>query len=110
MLLIIILINIILLTAIKKIKKWPANRVAAPHHQLLAMQLSYQGGEGGREGKLHEITDEEEKRKTERRLFSGKYKNITKMATDINGGQPSKAIEEIIFKNMMKIMVNEFNK
>ena len=65
---------------------------------------------GGREGKLHEITDEEEKRKTERRLFSGKYKNITKMATDINGGQPSKAIEEIIFKNMMKIMVNEFNK
>ena len=67
-------------------------------------------GGGGREGKLHEITDEEEKRKTERRLFSGKYKNITKMATDINGGQPSKAIEEIIFKNMMKIMVNEFNK
>ena len=32
------------------------------------------------------------------------------MATDINGSQPSKTIEEIIFKNMMKIMVNEFNK
>ena len=32
------------------------------------------------------------------------------MATDINGGQPSKTIEEIIFKNMMKIMVSEFNK
>ena len=32
------------------------------------------------------------------------------MATDINGSQPSKTIEEIIFKNMMKIMVNQFNK
>ena len=32
------------------------------------------------------------------------------MATDINGSQPSKTIEEIIFKNMMKIMVSEFNK
>lgn len=62
------------------------------------------------EGKLHEITDEEEKRITERKLFSGKYKNITEMVTDINGGQPLKTIEEIIFKNMMKIMVNEFNK
>ena len=31
------------------------------------------------------------------------------MATDINDGVPSKAIEEIIFKNMMKIMLEKFN-
>ena len=26
------------------------------------------------------------------------------------GGQPSKAVKEIIFRNMMKIVLNEFNK
>ena len=58
--------------------------------------------------KVNEITDEE--KKIEEKLLGGKYENLRDMATDINGGQPSKAVKQIIFRNMMKIVLNEFNK
>ena len=45
----------------------------------------------------------------EKKLMSGKYQNIQEMATDINDRKPSKEIEKVIFRNMMKIMLNEFN-
>ena len=32
------------------------------------------------------------------------------MPTDINGGVPSEAVEKIIFKNMMRIMLEEFKR
>ena len=41
--------------------------------------------------------------------MGGKYQNIQEMATDINDRKPSKEIEKVIFCNMMKIMLNEFN-
>ena len=50
------------------------------------------------------------KKKIEEKLLGGKYENLRDMATDINGGQPSKAVKQIIFRNMMKIVLNEFNK
>ena len=45
----------------------------------------------------------------EKKLMGGKYQNIQEMATDINDRKPSKEIEKFIFRNMMKIMLNEFN-
>ena len=45
----------------------------------------------------------------EKKLMGGKYQNIQEMETDINDRKPSKEIEEVTFRNMMKIMLNEFN-
>ena len=45
----------------------------------------------------------------ERKLVTGGYESLSEMATDINGGVPSKDIEQIVFKNMMRIMLREFN-
>ena len=45
----------------------------------------------------------------EKKLMSDEYESLNEMATDINGGTPSKEIEQVIFKNMMKIMLKEFN-
>ena len=45
----------------------------------------------------------------EKKLMSGEYESLNEMARDINGGTPSKEIEQVIFKNMMKIMLKEFN-
>ena len=41
--------------------------------------------------------------------MGGAYESLYDMATDINDGKPSKEIENVIFKNMMKIMLHEFN-
>ena len=45
----------------------------------------------------------------EKKLMIREYGSLNKMATDINGGIPSKEIEQVIFKNMIKIMLKEFN-
>ena len=45
----------------------------------------------------------------EKKLMSGEYESLNEMATDINGGTPSNEIEQVIFKNMMKIMLKEFH-
>ena len=45
----------------------------------------------------------------EKKLMSGEYESLNEMARDINGGTLSKEIEQVIFKNMMKIMLKEFN-
>ena len=45
----------------------------------------------------------------EKKLMSGEYDSLNEMVTDLNGGNPSKDIEQIIFENMMKIMLKEFN-
>ena len=45
----------------------------------------------------------------EKKLMSGEYGSLNEMATNIDGGTPSKEIETVIFKNMMKIMLREFN-
>ena len=47
--------------------------------------------------------------KIEQKLSSGQYTTLSEMATDINDGQPSKLVEEILFKNMMRIMRQEAN-
>lgn len=49
------------------------------------------------------------KRIVEEKLLSGQYANLRDMATDINDGRPSKVIEEIIFHNMINIMLQKFN-
>ena len=41
--------------------------------------------------------------------MSGEHGSLNKMVTDINGGTPSKEIETVIFKNLMKVMLREFN-
>ena len=47
----------------------------------------------------------------EKILMSGQYSSLFEMASDINGGLvPSKEIEDTIFKNMLKIMLEEFNR
>ena len=54
----------------------------------------------------------------EKVLMSGQYLSLSEMAADINeeeGGAvaglvPSKEIEDTIFKNMLKIMLEEFNR
>ena len=51
----------------------------------------------------------EKKISIEKKLMAGEYKSHFDMATDINDGKPTKEIESIIFKNMMKIMLNEFS-
>ena len=51
----------------------------------------------------------EKKISIEKKLMAGEYKSLFDMATDINDGKPTKEIENIIFKNMMKIMLNEFS-
>lgn len=51
----------------------------------------------------------EEKKFLEKKLMAGEYKSLFDMATDINDGKPTKEIENIIFKNMIKIMLNEFS-
>ena len=45
----------------------------------------------------------------EKKLMSGGYESLYEMACDINDGRPSKEIGGVIFKNMMKIMLPEFN-
>ena len=45
----------------------------------------------------------------EKKIMSGKYNSLAKLATDTNGGHPCKEIEDIVFQNMMKIMIHEFN-
>ena len=52
---------------------------------------------------------EEQKTKIEEKLLSGQYGTLKEMATDINDGVSSKAIDEIIFNNMMKIMLKKLN-
>ena len=52
---------------------------------------------------------EEQKTKIEEKLLSGQYGTLKEMATDINDGVPSKAIDEIIFNNMMKLMLKKLN-
>ena len=44
-----------------------------------------------------------------KKLMSGEYGSLNKMVRDINGGTPSKEIETVIFKNLMKVMLREFN-
>ena len=51
----------------------------------------------------------EKKMSMEKKLLSGECRSLEEMAIDINRGNPSKEIEQIIFKNMMKIMLKEFN-
>ena len=41
--------------------------------------------------------------------MSGECRSLEEMAIDINRGNPSKEIEQIIFKNMVKTMLKEFN-
>ena len=53
---------------------------------------------------------EEEKNIIEQKLLSGQYPDLASMATNINGGVPSKVIEEVIFQNMMKIMLVELSR
>ena len=52
---------------------------------------------------------EQEKNIIEQKLLSGQYPDLATIATNINGGVPSKVIEDIIFQNMMKIMLAELN-
>ena len=63
---------------------------------------------GEEKKKLKEKTLDE-KMEIERKLLSGEYNSLYEMAVDMNGGTPSKEIEKIIFKNMMRIMLKEFN-
>ena len=51
----------------------------------------------------------EKKMLMEKKLISGEYGSLEEIAIDINQGNLSKEIEQIIFKNMMKIMLKEFN-
>ena len=44
----------------------------------------------------------------EKKLMIGEYINLRKMATNINDGTPSKEIEDVVFRDIMKIMLNEF--
>lgn len=54
------------------------------------------------------------KKKFIKKLMSGKYDTLSNMSTDINGGWVwgmgvnSKQIEDILHKNMMPIMLEEF--
>ena len=54
-----------------------------------------------------EITEKQKKKKKNKNC--SQYGTLKEMATDINDGVPSKTIEKIIFKNMMKIMLEKFN-
>ena len=56
-----------------------------------------------------EKISDQEKNIVYEKLMSGKYATLNEMATDINGGHQSKVVEDIIFKNMMKIMIAKFN-
>ena len=55
-----------------------------------------------------EITKKKKKKKKKNKNCS-QYGTLQEMATDINDGVLSKTIEKIIFKNMMKIMLEKFN-
>ena len=55
-----------------------------------------------------EITETKKKKKKKNKNCS-QYGTLQEMATDINDGVLSKTIEKIIFKNMMKIMLEKFN-
>ena len=56
-----------------------------------------------------EITEKQKKKKKKKNKNCSQYGTLQDMATDINDGVPSKTIEKIIFKNMMKIMLEKFN-
>lgn len=56
-----------------------------------------------------EKISDQEKNIVYEKLMSGNYATLNEMATDINGGHQSKVVEDIIFKNMMKIMIAKFN-
>lgn len=57
--------------------------------------------------KLNERTD---KKKKQIKQKLGQYSSIAEMSTDTNGGVPSEAVEKIIFRNMMRIMLEEFKR
>ena len=57
--------------------------------------------------KLNERTD---KKKKQIKQKLGQYSSIAEKSTDINGGVPSEAVEKIIFRNMMRIMLEEFKR
>ena len=78
-------------------------------HQVPAPPIATSCSSEGKKTKINGFTVEE-KNIIEEKLLSGKDETISEMATDINGGQPSEEIEKIAFRNMMTIMLKEFDK
>ena len=102
-----------------KEKKWPPFKLKCPAATSLGLTANncsqgeaastyptttvstFLGAKGG------QFTDDQ-KQRIEENLLSGQYETIHEMAMDINDGVPSKIIEDVIFKNMMK-MLQKFN-
>lgn len=52
--------------------------------------------------------DENLKEEISEKLLNGQYRTLKEMATGINRGQESELVEQAVFKNMMRIMLEEF--
>ena len=85
----------------KSVNKNVTSRRGSPHPQTGGKKILEKGSVTPKEMDL--------KISIEKKLMSGEYESLNEMARDINGGTPSKEIEQVIFKNMMKIMLKEFN-
>ena len=124
LIIILIIINLILMTAIKKLSKIKKNGLLSissaqlQHHlDCYHQQLLSRGGSIYLPYNNHLVVFElakwrnylKAKKKKKKNKNCSQYGTLKEMALDINDGVPSKTIEKIIFKNMMKIMLEKFN-
>ena len=111
MLMIVSLINAILLIAIKKISVKKQNSLSTigrgllhrnlhQYHLPLVLLNSNTTHQRCLAPHSFEFQKKKKKAKVYNKLMNGNYQTLEEMDTNINGGQKSKAIEQIVYKNM----------
>ena len=61
-------------------------------------------------GGVFELKDDCEQETVVEKLLFGEYETLSEMATDVNGGQESKLIEKILYKQMRKLLREDLKK
>ena len=61
-------------------------------------------------GEVFELKDDCEQQTVVEKLLFGEYETLIEMTTDVNGGQESKLIEKILYKQMRKLLREDLKK
>ena len=61
-------------------------------------------------GEVFELKDDCEQQTVVEKLLFGEYETLIEVATDVNGGQESKLIEKILYKQMHKLLREDLKK
>ena len=61
-------------------------------------------------GEVFKLKDDCEQQTVVEKLLFGEYETLIEMAADVNGGQESKLIEKILYKQMRKLLREDLKK